>query len=246
MHGLPNLKMCIYLFIIRQFISNKVKPYSLVVTYRLFPPSVAYRHDIDSNCLRNYATLQEQRISSQSILLSYWTACTRQWLVSSGTHWVADCGAVAPVARYRCCWWRQGMPAAERLAVVAVAAVYLEPVPGQWWVLYPHLWGELREALQQPRRLRGVLPRRCTTSPTPEPRSLPVLVDVWVRPVDRQTVTHLHRSANQSIKLGLISNLMHRILIYSHIIHLLTLRWLMSYIYIYIYIYIWSTHSWCF
>jgi hypothetical protein len=52
----------------------------------------------------------------------------------SGTHWAADCDAVAPLARPRCCWWRQGMRAAERLAV-AVAAVCSGPAPGQMWVL---------------------------------------------------------------------------------------------------------------
>ena len=39
-----------------------------------------------------------------------------------------------------------------------------------------------------------------------------------------------------------ITNLMHKLLIYLHMTHLLNLRRLMSYIYIYI----WSTHSWCF
>ena len=101
----------------------------------------------------------------------------------SGTHLAADCGAVAPMALPRCCWWRQGMRAAERLAVAVVAAVAAVavcsgPAPGQRRVLYRHLGVVLLVALQPPRRLNGVLPRRCTTCPTPGPRSLPVLVDV--------------------------------------------------------------------
>ena len=123
---------------------------------------------------------------------------------SSGTHWEAGCGAVAPVARSRCCWWRQGMRAAELIAVVAAvaaaaAAVCSGPDPGQRRVLYRLLWGALREALQPPRQLHGVLPRRCTTFPTPAPRSLPVLVDVSVRPADRQTVRGTFPQISQPI-----------------------------------------------
>ena len=96
------------------------------------------------------------------------------------------------------------MRAAELIAVVAAvaaaaAAVCSGPDPGQRRVLYRLLWGALREALQAPRQLHGVLPRRCTTFPTPAPRSLPVLVDVSVRPVDRQTVRGTFPQISQPI-----------------------------------------------
>ena len=68
--------------------------------------------------------------------------------------------------------------AAAAVAAAAAAAVCSEPAPGRLWTPNLHLWEVLREALQPPRRLSGVLPRRCTAFPTPGPRSLPVLVDV--------------------------------------------------------------------
>ena len=70
--------------------------------------------------------------------------------------------------------------AAAAVAAVAVAAVAVcsGPAPGQCRVLYLHLSGAPREALQLSTRQSGFLPRRCTTFPTPGPRSLPVLVDV--------------------------------------------------------------------
>jgi hypothetical protein len=95
----------------------------------------------------------------------------------SGTYW----GAVAQVVRCRCCWWRQGTPAAALLVAVAAGAVCSGPAPGLRLAPRVALW------VAPPRVAR---PMHCTTFPALAPHSLPAPVGASARPATYYVIYH--------------------------------------------------------